>query len=486
MSKGRDLLFFCVLAPAVAGACTGLKSALEVTVTGPEAGAPSPSGNGDDDDVPTKTPGSSNDDPPPDAGVPPEDFSCEKSYWVLDPKPRAECAPRQVRVVSTALLTQSNGVSIARTSAGRIGIAFNFDPDPETTKLRVAHFQPTMPDFAAPIIEERASADFKHVGFMSRLAASAPDTFHVLSFDVDPSSGSGSVTSQKLIDGTGPLTDPETVLTDVPSPTELGFAVDSNKTAYALVRMAAASDKAKLLAFKKPDDGAWTSLPNIPSLGYGLLPKEAPASGASSLVIDGNDRLHVLYHHNEVRFGSTPRYHVLASSAWSYRKTIDNNAPDGWCGFSPRLAVFGPRKYALYFFNRTNQDTPTPTAELRLSTWVSEDDQPTHEVIDQQIPSTSTYAPRYAAAMAIDKFGLIHLAIVRPSPNEQRGFLEYRRQQRVDGGGTRWVSDLVDDDVLSAQSGASVDILVDENARPHIAYVSGKDLRLRYATRYDR
>ena len=474
--------FAFALCLLTAVACSGLKSAdVSVTINVPEAGTTPTSG----DD------GTKNDDPilpPPavDAGTPPDDFSCEKNYWVLTDKTRPECAARQVKVITTTPNPMNNGVSIARTSIGRIGISFNSDPDADTSKLRVAHFKPTKPDFDAPVIVTRESPDLQHVGYMNRIVASAPDTFHVLTFDFGSASNIGSVSTQKLVNGKGPLTDPQVVATEVPTPTELGFAIDSVKTQYALVRLAVPTDKAKVLAFQKPNDGEWGTLPDLPSLGYGLLPKEAPASGASSMVVDGNDRLHVLYHHNEVRFGSTPRYHVMSTSQWSYRKTIDNNTLDGWCGYSLRLGIFGSRKYALYFFHKAAQDTPTPVAELRLSSWVTEDDEPTHEVIDQQIPSVTTQAPRYRAAMAIDKYGLIHLAIVRPSPNEAHGYLEYRRQQRVVGGGTRWISDIVDDDVLSEPSAANVDLLVDENARPHIAYVSGKDLLLRYATRFDR
>jgi hypothetical protein len=477
------LLLFGLLAVTAAAACTGLKGAeINISVNTPEGGSsgtsetPGDDARAADDDLP----------PPPDAGSPPDDFSCDRSVWTLADKPRAECLPRRVTVVSPTPIPMNRGVSIARTTTGRIGISYNYDTDAETSKLRVAHFVPTAPDFPTPVIITRESPDFQHAGYVSRIVASAPDTFHVLSFDLDSASNIGSVNSQKLVDGAGPLTAPELVVADVPSPTEIGYAIDSTKTSYALVRLAVPNDKAKMLAFQKPNDGDWSSLPNLPSLGYGLLPKEAPAAGASSLVVDPNDRLHVLYHHNEVRFGSTPRYHVLANNDWTYRKTIDNNTLDGWCGFSLKLGLFGSRKYGAYFCEKAPDGVPDPNAELRLSSWVSDDDTPTHEIVDQQIPSKSSMNPRYRVAMAIDRYGLVHLAIVRPSPDEGRGYLEYKRQQRVVGGGTRWLSDIVDDDVLSDEAGAEVAMLVDENARPHIAYVSGKDLLLRYATRFDR
>ena len=45
---------------------------------------------------------------------------------------------------------------------------------------------------------------------------------------------------------------------------------------------------------------------------------------------------------------------------------------------------------------------------------------------------------------------------------------------------------VVDSDVLSNLSTAYVDLVVDDHARPHIAYVSAKDGKVKYATRFDR
>jgi hypothetical protein len=87
--------------------------------------------------------------------------------------------------------------------------------------------------------------------------------------------------------------------------------------------------------------------------------------------------------------------------------------------------------------------------------------------------------------MATDPWGLLHLVVVHPkSPG--KGYLEYRRQQRT-GGVVSWVSDIVDDNVLDATSGQTVvDIAVDKNGRPHIAYARGTDGSICYATRFDR
>ena len=93
--------------------------------------------------------------------------------------------------------------------------------------------------------------------------------------------------------------------------------------------------------------------------------------------------------------------------------------------------------------------------------------------------------PAYRVAMAVDKFGLIHLAIIRPSPGNA-GTLEYRRQARDASGNVKWLSDIVDDNVLAGGANGRVDMVVDDKARPHIAYISDVDLKVRYATRYDR
>lgn len=49
-----------------------------------------------------------------------------------------------------------------------------------------------------------------------------------------------------------------------------------------------------------------------------------------------------------------------------------------------------------------------------------------------------------------------------------------------------WLVDVVDPNVISQFETGALDLLVDENARPHIAYFSGADSKVRYATRYDR
>jgi len=204
-------------------------------------------------------------------------------------------------------------------------------------------------------------------------------------------------------------------------------------------------------------------------------------NGQISALIDGAGVAHVAYHFAQIAASSTPRYAEQVGLGWTPAKTIDNQQLEGLAGFSVALALVGSKRYAAYFTRKTGQTT----AELRLASWVAQSDVPEIAVLDQGIPAGDPAAPRYRVAMAADRHGLLHLAIVRPA-GVTGGSIEYRRQSRA-AGRTTWLTDTVDGDVLSEQSGeALVDLVVDDAARPHIAYVSGRTGDVLYATRYDR
>jgi len=469
-------LVFCALGYGTITGCSGLKTAEPAPDGGDGDGAVGP---GDDAGVDGDVPGF--DAGPEDAGPPPDDFACGSDAWTKPTKTRPECAARQVVVVEGAPALLVTGVSIGRTPAGRIGITYNSEGVDEG-ELHLAHFVPATPTSPGPVIVKRQALPFFHDGFMSRVVGTAPDTLELLTYDVSDIDSIGSLQLARLVNGKEPLTSPEVVLQAVPRPSEIGFAIDGSGRAYATARVATDSTKAKLVARAKSPGETWSPLPDVATT---LLPKEAPGIGATSLFADASGQLHLLFHFNEVMQHSTPRYHTLAGTTWSYRKTVDNAVFDGIAGFSPRIATFGTRKYAVYFFRKALQSPPA-TADLRLATWVAETDEPQISIIDQKIPSDELQSPAYRVAMAVDKFGLMHLAIVRPSLNPNTGYLEYRRQKRIAGGATEWLSDIVDPDVLSGSTPAFVDLLVDDRARPHIAYRSAVDSKIRYATRYDR
>jgi len=479
MLARRILIFAAVLT-----ACTGLKSAdIQPGNNSPDAAAPGTNadGGGDDDDT-------SGIDAsaliPPDAGKPPDDFECEKDEWTKPTKSRAECDTRQVSVVETTATTDTVGISIARTPAGRVGISYNDELALEDGRFHLAHFIPKAPGFTKPEVIIRSSLNYFHDGFRSRLAATAPDTLQILTYDVSDIDLVGTLNETSLVNGKKPLTAPVLIAGGIKGGTEISYAVAPDGTAYALARVSTSDTKAKLITRRKEPSSTWGDLADVPELGYGLLPKEAPAIGASSLFIDPSGQLHLLYHHNESMARSTPRYHLLAGGGWNMRKTVDNNAPDGFAGYNPRVVTFGTRKYALYFYRKVPGDG---TADLLLATWVDGLEKPGVEILDSGIAAPDAMYPRHVAAMAVDKYGLLHLAIVAPpSTSPNKAPLEYRRQVRLPAGGTKWLNDIVAPEVLSEQSSAYVDLLVDENARPHIAYRNGADSKVYYATRFDR
>lgn len=470
--------FWPVVLASVFVACADLKRADEpADAGGSEAGDEpiTPDDGGAD--------GSKGDGSVPDAGAPPDDFACNGDVWTKTTKTKPECAPRQVKVVDPIAPADVKGISIARTPTGRVGIVYNGEQGSETGDMNLAYFTPTTPAYAAPTIVVKPGGFAFHYGYVAKLAASAPDTLAVLSYDMDDSSRTGEVHLRKLVGGKEPLTD-DLMVTGVQDPTEIAVASDGSGNVYASARIATSATTATLSTWKKTAVGPFTKLADVTAL---LQFKAAPGIGSASIVVDPGGQTHLLYHFNETAIApqhSNPRYHTLAGTAWSERKTVDNNIIDGLSGYSPRIAVFGTKKYAAYFFRKAGQSVP-PTADLRLATWESTLDIPQVEILDQQIPSDDPLYPAYSVAMAVDKFGLVHIALVRPSTNKV-GYVEYRRQTRVPAGGTKWLSDIVDDDVISESSRAFVDLVVDENARPHIAYRSAKDGKVRYATRFDR
>jgi hypothetical protein len=481
-SRGGLVISMMVASAAIAAAaaCSDLK----VAEHPPEAGNSEPDAEGQRDDRDSGATPDATDSGQ--TGKPPADFACSSDTWVSPAKTKPECAPRKVKVIDEGGAVDVTDLSIARTPAGRIGIVFNNELDSESGEMRLWHFVPNDSSFVPDVVVEESRFGY-HAGYSTRIAASGPDVLQVLAHNVNDASGD--VVLRRLENGQKPLTDPELVVSGVKKRTQLGLAVDSVGTVYAaaLLRGTMATSSAKLAVRQKVGGGAFTPLPDIATT---LLPHLAPETGAASLVIGPSDQLHLVYHFCYVSATqppsvSTPRYHILASDIWSDPKTVDNNFVDGLAGFSPRLVVNGGNhKAAAYFFRKAGQ-AGVPTAELRLATWVLDADMPTIEVLDQGIPSEDPLSPAYRVAMSIDKFGLIHLAILRPGAGNS-GSLEYRRQTRDASGNLKWLSDIVDDNVLAGQANGRVDMLVDDKARPHIAYLSGVDLKVRYATRYDR
>ncbi len=475
----RSLLWAsAALASLALIACTELRDA----DVAPEPDAGEPSAIPDEPTTPQGDAGPSPEAAPP--KPPPEDVKCSEP-WV---KPTAEkkdptCTGRQVTVLDPVAPIDTNGISIARTPAGRIGISYNAEAMASAGEMRLAVFTPGATTFTTPKILVRKGSDYEHIGHTSKLAVSAPDTFHVLAHDVDDIDDSGDLRIVKLVGAATTFTNIETAMTKVRRGSETALAVDGLGNTFVTARIITGTNKAKLAATRQTGSGAFLPLPDLTTA---LLPQNVPGSGQTSLFVDATDKLHLAYHHNETLAFSTPRYHVFDGSGWSYRKTVDNNTLEGMAGYGTRLVVFGTRKHVAYFFRKGGQSAGSTTAELRVASWDGSDEQTDVKVIDGGYPAEDLLSPAYRVAMAVDGFGLRHLAVLAPSKlNPGEGHLEYWREVQV-AGEKRWLKDIVDDDAFSEYTEAYVDITVEPNGRPHIAYRSGKDSKVRYATRFDR
>lgn len=478
----RVVALFAVM--GVFAACSDLKRADDAPADGdPDGGNASDGTTNGGDDVQT---------PPADAGIdvgqPPSDFECSET-WIKTTKSKPECAPRVVKEIDDGV-PEVRDISIARTPAGRVAIALHAPSFIDEGELRFYHFVPKTPTYAVEEIFEPPVGIGAQPGYHVKLGASAPDTIHVLAHDVDQNV-SGDLVHYRLVDGKKPFTTPrDLVIPALQQRSEIALAVEpSTGNVLATARVTSGTkdgglEVAKLAARRKQPGGAFTAMPDLVT---DLSPDEAPGTGAASLLFDGTGVPNVLYHHCDSNRGSQPRHHVFDGALWSIRKTVANGDYDGFAGFSPRLAVSGNLKIAAFFFRKGLQGGAY-TADLRIATWSLSGDTPKMEVVEQGFPSPDPSSPRYRVAMAVDVYGLIHLAVVAPSPNAgaPSGTLDYVRQTRVDGGGTKWLTDVVDDDVIVDDQDAFVDLVVDEKGRPHIAYRSGADYKIRYATRYDR
>ena len=107
-----------------------------------------------------------------------------------------------------------------------------------------------------------------------------------------------------------------------------------------------------------------------------------------------------------------------------------------------------------------------------------------YDVRDLGVRAPAPTGPQYSSALAVDGYGLLHLAYVRPT-SDTRCVIGYMRQTRKAGVVT-WLDDGVADNLpCEDYTGVVIALAVDEKGRPHIGYaVAGQGLF--YASRFDR
>jgi hypothetical protein len=412
----------------------------------------------------------------------PPDSACTLAAdpWSKATKSDPRCEKRNVYLLeswsSAGAPPEVLALSIARGEGGRVGIAVNGITDIEQGDLRIRTFSPTSPTFPLPVpLVKVPSAPFENVGAGVRIVAGNDDTFHLV-YQRDVSQAGGSIVYRRL--PASNVLGPEQAVMSVGHGTQLGIAV-SPKTSDVLISYfvpPTAAIAGELTSRLRVDA---TQVFGAPVPIQGSFAKDGAAgNGAHALRFDATGAAHVAYHLSQTPSSALPRYAISANGLWAPSKSLDNNRFDGLAGYSISLAIDDQLKYAAYYYRATGETT----AELRVAKWSLDNDVPAIETRDKGIIADDPTAPRYAASMAVDKYGLLHIAYVRPISASQCQ-ISYQRQTRKQGQ-TAWLEDgIAPAFPCLDQSSIAIAMLVDETARPHIAYaITGAGLY--YATRF--
>jgi hypothetical protein len=455
--------------PDAGGDDGGLTDATQGNETGPADGGGLTDGGGGGPDTSTDAPAEAETG----GGDSPPDYACTGA-WTHDLD--GGCAARRVVVLEPGIL-DTTALAVAVTGTRRVGVAYNSKLFADQGELHVAHFgKPTGTDpdgglTPSPQIAVIAGSQFDNVGFVADIAASAGARLH-LAYQAVPDNQINYAT----LDETGPPSTAETVTTGIALPSDIALGVlpsgDVRATYYDPAQ-GILSSKVRTVA------SGWQPASQIPQAF--ATDGGVAGIGQVSQVIDDVGSVHVAYDFSPLSGITEARYSQYAGPLWGDPKQLENLNFAGQSGFSIALGITGQTRHAAYFVIPTG----ATTADLHLASWIGQNDPPTIEIVAQQLPSSAT--PTYRVALATDAWGLLHLAIVHPQ-DVGKGYLEYRRQRRS-GGQVSWVSDIVDDAVLDASPGSGqtlVDIAVDADGRPHIAYYRGTDGSVCYATRFDR
>ncbi len=422
---------------------------------------------------------SSSDGGSPDAGVQaPDDFACLSELEQLEPWTAAakfdpHCDDRRVYLIEDGLFPSSDALSVARTAAGQVGIAY-YSPDySDSGALHVAHFAEPTKDGdteVVPTIEVVNEGQYTAVGRASHIAAGAEGPLHLAYLQDE--SGSGSLRYSTVTElGLSP---PETT------------GVASSRGTVAIAPTGDLGGNVHLVYYQpggEVDGGEIVSQSRDPmQMGNGwgpLLPVVTTLEndtengiGQLSLTTDEQEIVHLAFHQKTVgAFFSQPKYTRFLDPGWAATTTIDNQALSGNVGWSIGLAVAGIRRYAVYY------DFPVAGAgDLTLAKW--DEGGPISEVVKIRGGVPPTY-PLERAKIALDLYGQIHLLYFTDSG----GSLSYARYSAA---GRLLVEDLVAENIPSGEvSDNQLDFVVDENGRPHIVYLNELG-EVHYATRLDR
>lgn len=426
----------------------------------------------------------------PDATTPPPiDFVCgDKDEWTKRGRSNAACETRFAQEVAKL---SRDGVSfralaLGRSGTGRIGMAWSEETgiDVDTSILRTTSFMPGASAATGTVIPDSVlypSSQFDGPGYdgLAAVGSAGDDVF--LAFPetqegVSNTINEGSITSVGQLIGV----------------TSLAKTVRRH-TQVAIARNTINDDRA-VSWYDRPGSGGVDGRILVRVREAGVLGPEqsvttndtssadAPAAGKQSLAFDRNGVLTVLYGTSAMsssfgRYSRRSRGGIFATPT-----TLFGNFSDGsHQGLAPSVSIAGTAavmgafkieaaggtagqvKYSLYTYDTATTE-PAPLAQS-----------------PDPIYGSSKYNTFSASARTrIDAGGLVHMAFAyHSSPTNCR--IEYRRQSLLNGKPT-WYEDTVATGTCTADDLPLVDMVIDENRRPHIGYALGTSIG--YATIY--
>lgn len=395
-------------------------------------------------------------------GEPPPDKDCGSKIWSAEKMTDATCAKRRTMVIAEG--AGVSGLSIERSLSGQVALAYSLGPAVAETS---ASTSVEILQFTDPKKVSKTSIGGDNDWFGEvKLAKWGDDHFLLAHHCLNREE-----ISVVEIGSAGPVRVAETVASGLPSSTYLSLATNAAGNAH----IAWFDPAAKTLSArgKKGSTGAWSARAEI---DRDFVIDGLAGSGQVSLVLDDQGTPHVGYHRAVFSVSSLPIYKTASGGKWGAQRWLDEGAEG--VGYSIAFGIFGERRFAAYY--APGGQTALPTRSLRFVTLKGVEQQ-SKELLSEEILVNDVLTPNTSVAMAVDAFGLVHLATAFPAADKIE--IRHVRQTRSDGQ-TTWLYDYVDQvPFAKGDSAPFVSIVVDEKSRPHIAYhVNGV---LHYATIYD-
>lgn len=426
----------------------------------------------------------------------PNDSPCTGlNAWNVGTKAESGCAARRTFVVMGDVLGGIEGycrnIAIAIAHTGRVVVACHDEVSGDEGHLLMRSFQPKTPAFSMkelPTVKGTFADDIGHgIRLAGSRSASDPDAVHAV-YQTMTNGVSGPVLYRLV--GASTLGPEETVAVAV-ARTSMSIAASSTGNVAVSYADIAAPDlgahepRTETIARERAVTSGAFSKPASLDVMAADTSTQVDGIGRSRLRYDERGRPHAAIFNVSNGVSGVATYSVKTGGVFETR-SLETGHYERLSGQSIDLAVFGETKTAAYF--STTQDAGP---SLILASWIALPSPSTYPTYETLIPSGQIHRLesalyRQSLSLDVDKFGLLHLAVVIPiSPTQCT--IEYRRQKRISGT-LSWVVDVIAANLTCDGSAEPlVDLVVDDSGRPHIAYFTfDPTMRVEYATRFDR